>query len=235
MKKFNFKGIICGFMAGVMVTAAIPVLAYNGTKTISAAFKNIKIYIDGAELTPRDASGNVLEPFIYNGSTYLPIRAVGEAVGKSVSYDANTNSVYLGSSSNYNSSSSSATLGTKLKPYQTDGIQIISDISMGGVSYKEAVNFGSSQGSAYVYYNLSGSYNSVSGIYGSIDDEGSIGDYAVLSFYGDGILLKEFTVNGGELPKNFTLNLTGVSQLRVEGYVPNGNSVAIGLADMYFK
>lgn len=232
MKKFNLKSILCGFMTGIMVTAAVPVLAYNGSMNILATFKNIKIYIDGAELTPRDSAGNVLEPFIYNGSTYLPIRAVGEAVGKTVSYDANSNSVYLGSSG---SSGSTTSQGTKLKPYQTDSIYENTEISMGGITYKEVLNFGSGTGTGYAYYNLAGSYTSVSGIYGSVDNDGSIGEYAVLSFYGDGILLKEFTVNGGELPKNFTLNVTGVSQLRVDGYVPSGNHVAIGLGDMYFK
>ncbi len=35
------------------------------------------------------------EPFIYNGTTYLPVRAVGEAVGKEVAWDNDTKTVTL--------------------------------------------------------------------------------------------------------------------------------------------
>lgn len=66
------------------------VSAANGTKNISATFRNIKIVVDGKEVSTS------AEPFVYNGTTYLPIRAVGEAVGKEVTWNAGTNTVYLG-------------------------------------------------------------------------------------------------------------------------------------------
>ena len=66
------------------------VSAANGTKNISATIRNIKIVVDGKELSTS------AEPFIYNGTTYLPIRAVGEAVGKEVTWNGGTNTVYLG-------------------------------------------------------------------------------------------------------------------------------------------
>ena len=56
----------------------------------TATFRNIKIVVDGKEVSTS------AEPFIYNGTTYLPIRAVGEAVGKEVTWNAGTNTVYLG-------------------------------------------------------------------------------------------------------------------------------------------
>jgi hypothetical protein len=34
--------------------------------------------IDGVTITPKDVTGNVVDPFIYNGTTYLPVRAVGK-------------------------------------------------------------------------------------------------------------------------------------------------------------
>jgi hypothetical protein len=47
-------------------------------------------------VTPTDANGSVVHPFIYNGTTYLPVRAVGDAFGKPVHWDGGTNSVYVG-------------------------------------------------------------------------------------------------------------------------------------------
>ncbi len=88
-----------GFVAGVLccvLLAGIGVLAKNTTETIQAIYRDIKIYVDGVKIEPKDANGNTVEPFIYNGTTYLPVRAVGEAINKQVSWDGNTNSVYLG-------------------------------------------------------------------------------------------------------------------------------------------
>jgi len=52
--------------------------------------------IDGAEYVPTDANGNVVEPFIYNGTTYLPVRAVANAFGKDVKWDGKNAIVYIG-------------------------------------------------------------------------------------------------------------------------------------------
>ncbi|MCD8214572.1 MAG: NPCBM/NEW2 domain-containing protein [Clostridiales bacterium] len=231
MKKFNFKSALCGFMAGVVVATAVPVLAYNGSMNILATFKNIKIYIDGAELTPRDASGNVLEPFIYNGSTYLPIRAVGEAVGKSVSYDANTNSVYLGDSGSSGSDIKTAS-GTKITPYQINGTGRVTDITMSGVLYEDGFYLDPcNEGTAYL--NVSGNYSTLSGIYGTYDETGLDNDeVAYIKIYSDDILVNEFKVTPGMITKNFTINISGVSQLTIE---TSGEGFGVGFAEMYIK
>jgi hypothetical protein len=57
---------------------------------------NIRIYIDGTLITPRNVQGVVVHPFIRNGTTFLPIRAIGEAFGKDVYHDSRNNSVFVG-------------------------------------------------------------------------------------------------------------------------------------------
>ena len=59
-------------------------------------YHDIKIYIDGAEIVPKDANNNVVEPFTMNGTTYLPVRAISNAFGKDVEWDGSTQSVYIG-------------------------------------------------------------------------------------------------------------------------------------------
>lgn len=231
--KFNFKSAVVGCIVGATVASGVTVLGYNGTKNISATFKNIKIFVDGSELTPRDSAGNVLEPFIYNGSTYLPVRAVGEAVGKDVSYDANTNSVYLGSVGSSSSSTSSYTRGTKLEPYKTDNARI-EDLKMGGINYSNALFLDSGYG-ATAYYNLSGGYTSLSGVYGFKDD-GCVDGTAEIAFYGDGRLIQKLTADYNQLPKNFVINITGVSQLVVEAkYIDNKDFNWCALGELSFK
>ncbi len=70
--------------------------ATKADKSIRIIYRDIKITIDGKEITPADASGTPVEPFIYDGTTYLPVRAVASALGVQVDWDAETSTVYLG-------------------------------------------------------------------------------------------------------------------------------------------
>lgn len=96
-KKHRLHDIVLGMviMALVMGLAA-PAFATVATNTLQAHYMNIKLVIDGVEVTPKDAGGNVVEPFVVDGTTFLPVRAVGEALGKKVTWDGNTKTVYLG-------------------------------------------------------------------------------------------------------------------------------------------
>lgn len=94
MKK-RLQGLILGILIGTMLTSGI-VFAKQISETINAVYMNVKLVIDGEEITPKDANGNVVEPFIYNGTTYLPVRAIGEAFDKDVHWDGETATVYVG-------------------------------------------------------------------------------------------------------------------------------------------
>lgn len=68
----------------------------TGKQTIDVDYLDIKLVVNGKEVTPKDVNGNVVEPFAYQGTTYLPVRAVGEALGKTVRWDGETKTVHLG-------------------------------------------------------------------------------------------------------------------------------------------
>lgn len=93
------KKVLLGFIAGViactMLAFGIPALADSVSKTAEIYYKDIKIYIDGSEVVPKDANGKVVEPFIMDGTTYLPVRAISSALGLQVEWDAATNSAKL--------------------------------------------------------------------------------------------------------------------------------------------
>ena len=92
--KQNIKSLVSGIVIGSMLTGGIT-LAKTGSETLEAWFSDIKIFVDGTKIEPKDANGNTVEPFIVNGTTYLPIRAIGEALHKEVTWDGATASVYL--------------------------------------------------------------------------------------------------------------------------------------------
>ncbi|MCL2121228.1 MAG: right-handed parallel beta-helix repeat-containing protein [Clostridiales bacterium] len=94
------RRMLIGIAAVLLVTVILgaPVFALNLTKMIEVRYRDIKIYVDGEIVVTADASGRIVEPFIYDGATYLPIRAVSEALGMTVEWDGVTNSVYIGES-----------------------------------------------------------------------------------------------------------------------------------------
>ena len=68
-----------------------------GEKQIKVVFRDIKVSLDGSVLVLKDAKGNILEPFLYNGTNYLPVRAVAEALGKDVGWDGLTSTILINS------------------------------------------------------------------------------------------------------------------------------------------
>src|SRR5665648_750188 len=97
MSKDKIKGFLSGIIVMTLIfSMSVTVYAVVGSKSITASYNNIKIYVDQKLVTPKDVNGNIVEPFIYNGTTYLPVRAVGDAFGMEVSWDATTKSVYIG-------------------------------------------------------------------------------------------------------------------------------------------
>ncbi len=82
--------IVGATLAGTSLIAANTVTLYN------VLANGVKIVIDGQKITPTDANGKAVEPIIYNGTTYLPVRAVANAFGKAVYWDGPSYTVYLG-------------------------------------------------------------------------------------------------------------------------------------------
>ena len=90
------------------------------------------IVIDGTERTFVNANGTKVDPAIYNGSIYLPLRAIGEIMGKSVSWDGATQTVRLDSATSggdvtdfdtNNSSQSTPTGGVTLEQAKQTALQ----------------------------------------------------------------------------------------------------------------
>jgi len=91
----KLKGIVVGIVIGALSVPAV--FATVGTVTKELHYKDIKIELNGEEITPKDANGNYVEPFIIDGTTYLPVRGVADALGLDVAWNASANTVVLGS------------------------------------------------------------------------------------------------------------------------------------------
>lgn len=57
---------------------------------------SIRILVNGTEFQPTDANGNKVMTFVYDGTTYAPLRALAEAYGLEVGYDVEKNMATVG-------------------------------------------------------------------------------------------------------------------------------------------
>ncbi len=93
MKKHT-KFLVASLTVAAIVTGAC-VFGNEVAKQVDIYFRNIKININGNEHTPVNEQGEAVEPFIYEGTTYLPMRAVATALGMNVEWDEETSTVLL--------------------------------------------------------------------------------------------------------------------------------------------
>lgn len=82
------KGFVSGVVACVLVLSLVGG-AYAASQTISIDPINVKV--NGETFQPKDVNGNDVLVFAYNGTTYAPLRALAEAYGLVVGYDAAEN------------------------------------------------------------------------------------------------------------------------------------------------
>jgi len=204
------------FLAGILVMTMamaliVPAKAILTEKTISVR-SGVRIYMDGVEMTPTDAKGNRVEAFIYNGTTYVPIRAVSQYLGKAVDYDGATQSVYIG-----NTPGKQQYLLKVCPPYMTDSsYDDPATFSMGGKQYSNGFTLGF-DGSAI--FNLNGQYDALDMDIGY--SKGNVCDTDIF-IYLDGNLSQTLHIGAEELPKHVSIPLNNALQLKIVRGLPDG-------------
>lgn len=83
---------LCTTLAVATGTFAATVWAYGTQRNIDVT-DGVSVFMNGEALNMTDAQGNPVEAFVYDGTTYLPARAISEANGKNVSWDGETGRV----------------------------------------------------------------------------------------------------------------------------------------------
>lgn len=91
------KTIVSIVGISMILGAAGGVYAGANLQEIKAYLNNdIKVKVNGNTVQLLDAQGNVVTPITYDGSTYLPARAIASSLNVAVDYDAASNSVLFG-------------------------------------------------------------------------------------------------------------------------------------------
>ncbi|MBS7224888.1 MAG: hypothetical protein KH050_06040 [Clostridiaceae bacterium] len=82
----------------LMLMLAILIIPAAAAKTYRqqiAVEYGISLEINGEQAVLTDPNGKTVQPFVYNGTTYVPIRAVAENFGAYVGYDSSDNTAFI--------------------------------------------------------------------------------------------------------------------------------------------
>lgn len=77
-------------MFALFLTTSYAANTYRKTIAVTSGV-NVEFNNEAIDMT--DANGKAVEAFIYNGTTYVPIRAVSNAFGADIGYDRNTQTI----------------------------------------------------------------------------------------------------------------------------------------------
>lgn len=215
-KKYSkIKWMVLGAIVAVLVSQGIvPAAAATVAKTINV-YSGISVYVDDQEIIPTDVNGNRVDIFSYNGTTYLPVRAISKVFGKPIQWDGKTQSVYIGS----HKGDKPAVWLQDLDYFTGDDLRVKNDVkdNMGNIR-QEVISGEQYTGKFDNVYLINGQYSAISGTLFQIYEERSTEGERASTFrvYGDGELLYSAEVRGGVAPVNFEVDLTGVMELRIE-------------------
>lgn len=238
LSKDLLKGMAMGTVLTLGLSASVGAAASNGTfKMLHAYFNDIKINVEGKDVKLLDQQGNKVEPFIVDGTTYLPVRGISEALGQKIDWDSENSRVIIGEVSEAN------TKGYKtiqeLKPYEKDSYILLGGfweesgvLSIRQKEYVNSSNIRGNGGHGDVTYILDGNYSSITGLFG-VDDlattsAGSTWD-ARLEIYGDNELLYWTDSFKGDELENVGIDLQDVDTLRIHLWGDYGNFFDIKL------
>lgn len=91
------KWIVAACVAGTALVGSTGVYAGANLQSISAYLNNgLSIQVNGSAYTPT-ANGQTLAPITYQGTTYLPVRSIADALQVGVTYNATANQVVINS------------------------------------------------------------------------------------------------------------------------------------------
>lgn len=113
-----------------------------------------------------------------------------------------------------------------IKPYEKYGYteKVSSDyMQMGGNKFYNGFQLGYDHQISYALFNLNGKYNKITCTIGHIDESGEADK--TLLVIGDNTIIETIEINYQSLPKEYTINVKGINQLKFErtsGYTQTG-------------
>ena len=220
-KKLQVKGFVAGFLVCLLIFSTTMVFANPQTVTRQITY-GVNINLNGQVLQLDTAS----RAFTMDGRTFLPLRAISEALDIPVDFDPATNTVFLG-----NRFEGQRISLNRAAPFHDSGgsgwnVVNATSVTMGGTNFQNAIQYSigafvSGANTGYSLHNLNGQYRIFSGHMGRIDGSGM--HNVTVNIIGDGTILRTYELEAGDLPKEFSILVEDVRLLRVEFVTERAN------------
>lgn len=230
--KERLQGLTAGILIGILSAGSVA-FAKNVAEQIEVRYNNIKVYKDNVLCELKDANGSVIEPFIYNGTTYMPLRGTANLADMQVTWDGATQSVYL---------------WDKLVPDGTSFIEACPpydklscdtflasngrSFTMAGEKYSDGITL--NYYGAHALFNLNSKYSTIECTIGHTGNEQG---RKSVSFVVDGKVVKEVELEPECLPKKVSIFVNYGLQLKIVAneYSDSFNDYRIGIGSMTVK
>jgi len=241
MRKLKKVGKVLAIILAIMVvfTAGGVVVGATGVdQQITAILaRGITVRNNSQPVTFTNAAGQQMYPILYQGSTYLPLRAMAELFDVSIEWDGSTRTVLMGDT------------GAVQQPAQQPtphAYRFLHDLPL--VGFSNEVRFGTvnMQGNSYgraMYVpvarggwtsrNLNAQYNTMTarigptGVASSMNNNG----FSNIMVLGDGREIASFNIDMDFQPQDISIDVRGVSVLRIEIDQPLIRSPRVAIAN----
>ena len=238
----QFQGFIAGVLATIILFSGA-LYAKSTVERIEVSYNNIQVYKDNVLQSLKDAQGNSIEPFVYQGTTYVPLRAAAELAGMQVRWDGSSKSIYLTGGQNQSSQPAQPTAKTKVhlfdvcKPQNQKRADIYTDgITLSGQPFLNGIRFDPDY-TGYVQFDLKQQFSQLEasvGINHFYSISSKIGDPIHISFYLDGALVYSVEVKGTDtLPLKINFPVQNGSKLEIMSTATRNMFIGLGDITVY--
>ncbi|MFB9330077.1 stalk domain-containing protein [Paenibacillus aurantiacus] len=215
--KDKVKGLVAGLLIGTVVTGAT---AYAAGGKMIEVFYNVKdIKINKVSKTPTE------QPFVLNGTTFVPLRFVAESLGEEVKWDSKTATVWIGEQPE----ATAKYFGDNLQHmnWQENGKDFTYEYSYNegdivkdtvGNSYNNYITIGtnyifSDAKEALLEFPLNGQYKKFVSKLGFTDDSKATKETVTFTVMLDDVSVATRSVKAGEFPADLNIDVSGAQKI----------------------
>ena len=138
MKRFALFLIITTLLISTYTTGVFAASSGTGApvqkKVMFYLKPDISIELNGSRQVFKDANGKFVSPIVYNGTVYLPIRAVSSIMKEPIEWDAGSKTIYIGKTLTYPVKSEAKVSTQYAAAADQDDIASINELPMGMVT-----------------------------------------------------------------------------------------------------
>lgn len=239
--KDKIKGLLLGITIGSLVTGATAFAA--GGKMIEVFYGVNDIKVNQVSKMPQGSN----KPFLYNGTTFVPLAFVAQALGEPVKWDAKTHTVLVGKTEdltavypgdgiadmNYQEGYSG---GDMLIAYESSTPRK-DNIGNEYSNYILLYEYGSgiSEGDwNYVEFPLNAQYKNFKAKVGLAEKYRNSVSPITLTIYTDDTEVYKKTFNAGDMPTDIDINVQGATKIKIKASTDGKDTSEIGLFNAYF-